>query len=291
MLLSPELLQSLARSRLRVRVALPSGGIGDRRSKAKGAGIEFADHRPYHIGDDIRYLDRHVHARLGEHYIREFSMYEQLPITVLLDASSSMDFGAPSKFRFASQLTGALAYVGLVGNDRVQAAAFHGEEVHWYRTLHGVRTAKGLFSWLERCEPGGVTAFAMAARAVANRLSPGGLLVVVSDFMADDVESAFRIFGQLEQELVAVHVVAAEELDPSVLGDGDVTLVDVETGLEVDVSLSNETMDRYRVEIKAWRDRIRDLITKQNGRYLAAPTTSDLPRLLLNSWRTEGFIA
>ncbi len=66
------------------RAATASLGIGERRSRAKGAGLEFADHRAYQPGDDIRHLDLQLHARLGEHYVRQYSVFRQLPVTVAL---------------------------------------------------------------------------------------------------------------------------------------------------------------------------------------------------------------
>ena len=87
---SPRLLQSLQRSRVLVRSAKATVGVGERRSNAKGSGMEFLDYREYQPGDDVRHLDPHLFARTGGHYVRQYAVYQQLPITIIVDGSASM---------------------------------------------------------------------------------------------------------------------------------------------------------------------------------------------------------
>ena len=89
---SPRLLQSLQRSRVLVRSAKATVGVGERRSNAKGSGMEFLDYREYQPGDDVRHLDPHLFARTGGHYVRQYAVYQQLPITIIVDGSASMNF-------------------------------------------------------------------------------------------------------------------------------------------------------------------------------------------------------
>jgi uncharacterized protein (DUF58 family) len=112
---SPRLLQSLRRSRLLVRSAKATTGIGERRSKAKGSGLEFLDYREYQPGDDVRHLDPHLFVRTGAHYVRQYAVYQQLPITIIVDGSASMNFSTPSKFDVAVGVASALAFIGLSG--------------------------------------------------------------------------------------------------------------------------------------------------------------------------------
>jgi uncharacterized protein (DUF58 family) len=290
-LVSPELLQRLSRSRLLVRSAVASVGIGERRSRSKGVGIEFADHRPYQLGDDIRYLDQHVHARLGENYIRQYSVYQQLPITILLDASRSMRYGAADKFAFATSLTAALGYLALVGGDRILVGAFGGSHLDWFTPLHGVRRAQELFSWLERLEPAGVTDIASVARSAMPRLRPEGLLLLISDLLAPGFEDALTLFGLAKQDLVGVQVVAAEEEDPDQLGSGELRLVDAETGSEIELSFDADQRERYRDNYQRWRSDMRQTFQRRSGLFLTARSDVAIDRLLLQEWRSAGLIA
>ena len=153
----PQLLQRLARRRLSVPAAYTAGGVGEHPSVAKGPGLEFAEHRAYQPGDDLRRVDPHVEARSGELYVREFEVLERLAVTVVVDLSASMAFGEPEKAAFARRLAGALAYVGLAGADRVRVAAFTGRGLAWGPRAENARAAGRLFDWLARQAPGGAS--------------------------------------------------------------------------------------------------------------------------------------
>src|SRR5207302_1394616 len=106
------------RSRLLVRSAKATVGIGERRSSAKGSGMEFLDYREYQPGDDVRHLDPHLFARTGTHYVRQYSVYQQLPIAIIVDGSASMNFGTPTTFDLDSELK-------VLGSLRQEIVAVH----------------------------------------------------------------------------------------------------------------------------------------------------------------------
>src|ERR1043166_9790952 len=97
---------------------------GERRSKRKGQSVEFADYRNYVKGDDLRFLDWNLMARLDRLFLRLYQEEEDLHLYILLDSSLSMDFGTPSKLYYAKQIAAALAFVGLVNLDRVVIETF-----------------------------------------------------------------------------------------------------------------------------------------------------------------------
>src|ERR1700756_4480529 len=96
----------------------------ERRTRKVGAGVEFADHRNYSAGDDLRYLDWSVYGRLDKLLLRVFEEEEDLHIYLLVDASASM--GKNGKLDFADRVCGALAYIGLSKLDRVSIVPFGG---------------------------------------------------------------------------------------------------------------------------------------------------------------------
>src|SRR5205807_6320605 len=97
---------------------------GERRSKARGQSVEFADYRNYVAGDDFRYLDWNLYGRLDRLFLKLYEEERELPVTVFLDASESMTFGEPRKFDFARQVAAAVGYVALCGFDRVSVVTF-----------------------------------------------------------------------------------------------------------------------------------------------------------------------
>src|SRR2546428_11704214 len=123
-LLTPELLRRLEQFQLLAARRAKSSARGERRSRARGQSVEFADYRTYVPGDDFRYLDWNLYGRLERLFLKLYEEERELPVTVVLDASESMTFGEPRKFDFARQVAAAVGYVALCGFDRVSVAAF-----------------------------------------------------------------------------------------------------------------------------------------------------------------------
>src|SRR6202011_1983274 len=98
---------------------------GERRSKRKGQSVEFADYRNYVVGDDLRFLDWNLYARLERLFLRLFMEEEDLHFYILIDNSASMDFGTPTKLHYARQVAAARGFIGLVNLDRVVIEAFN----------------------------------------------------------------------------------------------------------------------------------------------------------------------
>src|SRR5690348_6538514 len=123
-LLSPELLRRLEQFQLLAARRAKSSARGERRSRARGQSVEFADYRNYVSGDDFRYLDWNLYGRLDRLFLKLYEEERELPVTVFLDASESMTFGEPRKFDFARQVAAAIGYVALSGFDRVSVIPF-----------------------------------------------------------------------------------------------------------------------------------------------------------------------
>src|SRR3954453_15220970 len=141
-LLEPQFLHRLEQLGLVSRKIFLGLRKGERRSKRKGQSVEFADYRNYVKGDDLRFLDWNLYARLDRLFIRLFMEEEDLHFYVLIDNSLSMDFGKPSKLLYAKQVAAALAFVGLVNMDRVVIEAF---SERLTQSLPAVRGRKSLW--------------------------------------------------------------------------------------------------------------------------------------------------
>ena len=288
---SARLLQSLQRSRVLVRSAKATVGIGERRSNAKGSGMEFLDYREYQPGDDdVRHLDPHLFARTGGHYVRQYAVYQQLPITIIVDGSASMNFSTPTKFDFARGLASALAFVGLTGGDAVQVAVNARGRLTWSPLVRGARRAPVIFDWLGQQQPAG-SGFGAALASALPRLTHRGLLILISDWWLDDRDADLKVLGELRQEIVAVHVAAPEELDPARLGAGETRFVDAESGHEVELLIDERVFGDYRNALADWQDRLRQHISHHLGRYLLVRSDTSLDRLLLQDWRRLGLIS
>src|SRR5512140_2277370 len=123
-LLTPELLRRLEQFQLLAARRAKSSAKGERRSRARGQSVEFADYRTYVPGDDFRYLDWNLYGRLDRLFLKLYEEERELPVAIFLDASESMTFGTPRKFDFARQVAAAVGYVALCGFDRVSVTVF-----------------------------------------------------------------------------------------------------------------------------------------------------------------------
>jgi uncharacterized protein (DUF58 family) len=182
-LLSPDFLAQLERLALLSRRAFRGRVKGERRSPRKGISVEFSDYRPYGIGDDLRYVDWNIYGRLDRLYVKLFVDEEDLCLNILLDASASMAFGAPSKLAYGARLAAGLGFVGLVNLERV------GVGVVRERLAEGAGPARGrsqilpLMDFLSRVRPAGGTSLNEGLAAWGVRTREAGLAVLISDLM------------------------------------------------------------------------------------------------------------
>lgn len=213
---------------------------GSRQSHRVGAGLEFADHRDYVAGDDLRYLDWNLFGRLGRLALRLYEEDEDLSIDLLVDASASMGMGTPPKLDLALQLGAALAYVGLANLDRVAVTALDGEG-------SGLPPARGkgrilpILRFLDQVRPLARTSLTAAVRGFLARRSSRrrGLVVLISDFYdAAGARAALELIRRHRLRAIAIQVSAPDELAPEPTLRGDVRLCDVETGEERELTVS-----------------------------------------------------
>jgi uncharacterized protein (DUF58 family) len=264
----------LDRLRLAVRPGATATRQGGHRSPVLASGVEFADHRHYVAGDDVRHVDWKAFARHGQLTIRQFEEERDARIYVMLDLSGSMARGAPPKLELAKRLAASFAYVGMRQFDRATVMPF-GEDLE--RETRPLRTAADLPEldrFLTSCGAGGPTSFAQAVRTLGERFPQRGLVVVVSDLMAPSGwDSGFRTIGALGHELRVVHVRCAEDLSPDF--QGELELLDAEDQRTVRLRVSRDLLEAYREEVQKHVTGCRDAARRAGGRFVDVP--SDMP--------------
>src|SRR6202161_3459769 len=152
-LLAPQSLARLEQLELVSRKIFLGRMKGERRSKRKGQSVEFADYRNYVKGDDLRFLDWNLYARLDRLFIRLFQEEEDLHFYVLIDNSLSMDFGSPSKVAYARQVAAALSVIGVVNMDRVVIEVFNDRLVQSMPAVRGRRSLWRVMDFLQKLQP------------------------------------------------------------------------------------------------------------------------------------------
>jgi uncharacterized protein (DUF58 family) len=221
-----------------------AGGRGERKTRRSGAGLEFADHREYSVGDDLRRIDWNLYGRIGRPLVRLFDEDEELALYLLVDASASMGIGAPPKLRIACETAAALAYIGMGGRDRVAVHAFAGALADGVGPLRGRRQIHPVLRVLEQLQPAGRTNLAGALSGFVSRHRRKGVVVILSDFFDPlGAEPALDRLRASRFEPVLVHITAGE--DRRAPEDDDLIVVDSETGREHAVTLDDETRLAY----------------------------------------------
>ena len=264
---------------------------GERRSRRLGTGLEFADHRDYAPGDDLRYLDWGAYGRLGRLLVRLFEEEEDLYVHLLLDASASMAGGRPPKHDYARRVVAALAYVALANLDRVEVVPLQGGGVVG-ATLPPGRGRGRIFALLEllRATPAaGTTDLAAAVGAFVHRTRRRGIAVLVSDFYDPaGFTGALDLLRYHRFESFALQIIDPREARPEL--HGDLELVDCETGAARPITISPRLLADY---IRAHEGLCHDLAAYCKARgitSLRVETDTPFDELVLRLFRQGGFL-
>jgi uncharacterized protein (DUF58 family) len=267
-------LRQLERLLLLLRAPVRGGLKGGRRSVKRGQSVEFADYREYTLGDDLRQLDWNVLARLEKLFVKLFIEEEDVTITVLLDGSASMASGTPDKLQFAKRAAAALGYIGLASEDKVAISVLGGRVSRRRTSLRGSGRALRLLAELSAIAPAvGPTDLVAAARNAAAQLTGRGVVVLLSDLLDPAADRVIRELASTRSELIILHVLSPQELDPPL--EGDLRLVDSETGEGVDVTADLATIDAYRARLAAWKEEFATLAARRQATYV--DLSSDVP--------------
>jgi uncharacterized protein (DUF58 family) len=288
-LLSPELLARLEKMELVSRKIFRGRMKGERRSPRKGQSVEFADFRNYVPGDDLRFVDWNTYARLERLFLKMFLEEEDLHFYALIDASSSMDFGEPTKLKFAAQLAAALGFVGLVRGDRVKIETVGESARESAPAFRGRRSLWRMLDHLGQIQPGQTVSLAEGVKSFCLRNSGKGIVVLISDLMDKaGYESALRYLVSREMDVYVVHVLSPEELDPDI--QGDLRLVDCEDGDVAEITVTGPLMKRYKQTLAAFIESAREFCTRRGMTYLLARSEVPVEQLVTGYLATRGLV-
>ena len=294
-LLTPQLLRRLEQFQLLAARRAKSSAKGERRSKARGQSVEFADYRNYVAGDDFRYLDWNLYGRLERLFLKLYEEERELPVRIFLDASESMTFGEPRKFDFARQVAAAVGYVALCGFDRVSVVSFpvleptaeNSAELAARGALRAVRGRKSalqFFQNINQLTARGTTALNEALRRGALEARQAGAAIVLSDFLDPaGYESGLTALVGRGFQVSAVQILAPDELNPTTFGD--LRLIDSETGAQQEVTFGKFRLNTYRQTVENFCQRLREFCTTRGINFFRTGSDTPLEDLLLKQLR------
>jgi uncharacterized protein (DUF58 family) len=256
-----------------------------------GTGIEFSDHREYTPGDDFRYIDWNLFARLDQLLLKRFQEEEDLHVYFLVDCSRSMAFGDPPKFDFARQVAAALAYIALADLDRIAVTAFASDILEDFPLTRGKGRLLALLKFLEGLRAqGDDTNLERVATGFLHRDQRRGLVVVVSDLY--DPNGFERGLDRLRHRKYEPHVVQIydkyEKDPPDLLGD--VEMWDVESGAARKVTVTEKNLRQYRRLFDEFQEKVQGYCNRHNLGCTRTATDIPFDELILRMMRQAGSV-
>jgi uncharacterized protein (DUF58 family) len=286
---------------------------GERRSKRRGHSVEFADHRPYSMGDDTRHIDWNIYARLDTLFLKMFLEEEDLSLQIVIDASASTDCGEPNKFLFMQRVAASLAYVGLCNNHRVsilamgdgaalgpssgatpsiaQANALGNANslAGALRDQRGRRKIHDVSRFLCSLSPVGSYSFKAAAERIAMTRRGKGIMIVLSDFFfKEGYEDGLRRLVGHGYDVYCIQVLSPQELEPTLTGD--LNLLDVEDRDAAEITVSAPLIKRYKAVLGAYCSTLEKFCLQRGMQLITVRSDTPVQTLLVDYLRRKGVV-
>jgi uncharacterized protein (DUF58 family) len=258
----------------------------ERRSRRVGSGLEFADHRAYAPGDDLRILDWNLYGRLDRLLVRLFQEEEDLSIDVLVDTSRSMAAG-DGKLDYAARVAAALCYIGLCNLDRVGVQAFSDGLGERLPPGRGKGRIFKVLEFLAGLRAGGPTGIEASMAAFAHRTRRRGVAIVISDFYDPGYVNGLNLLRYHRFEPCVVQVL--EPARPGAMR-GEVELVDCETGEARQVTVSPRLLAAQHRARDAWLAGLETFCRSRQIPFARASTVVPFEDLVLHVLRRGGIL-
>ncbi len=277
-LLSVEALFALRSLELRARTVAEGLLVGSHRSKRFGSSSEFAEHKLYAPGDELKHLDWRAYARVDRYFVRRYEEEANLDIHLIVDASGSMAYAGGargqygiSKLGYATTCAGALAYLAHQQSDAAGISVFAGGEQAHLPPRARRDHLHATLDLLASATPDGTTDVLGALERLGRRMNRRALVVLFSDLL-DVGEDALKALGVLRKRGADTLLLQVLDRDEVEFGfEGVVRFEDLEVDREVQVD-APAVRAAYLEEVRAWLEATRTLCARLDVRYAQAIT-------------------
>jgi len=244
MAIDTSFLSQLDRFNLVVKKRVTSSYIGPRKSIALGRGLIFKEHRIYAPGDDIRSIDWRVFARTDDLYIKTYEEERNLVVHLIVDCSSSMNFGkSVTKFDYASMLGVGFAYLALKENEKFMFSTFS-ESLEVFQPRRGMSQLAAMINHLNSMKTKGFSKVRDAKTQYKKLIGSRAMIVLISDFLMpiEEIRESLYMLGRNEIKIIQV----LDPLEKNLRIEGDFKLKDSETGEHLRTYISPRLRQRYQ---------------------------------------------
>ena len=288
-MLSDQTLSRLDTLRIAMKAPVRGGAGGVRRSRVLGDSAEFSDFRDYVPGDDPRRIDWNAYARFERLFLKLFMEEQEMLLTLIVDASASMDYGEKSKWAFSVKLAQMLMYLAVTGGDRANMIILSGEKMHKSPIYTGRQGYAQGAALLDGIAPSGATALTRAVTR-APLHAARGMCVLISDLFSEDgMEGALASLLYRKQQVALLQVLSKEEMEPEL--EGPLRLVDAEGAPPIDVTVNGEILRLYHKNLDAFLSGTQSYCHRRGIPYVLLRSDMDLMRDALPHFMRGGVIA
>lgn len=245
-LMGEEFLKELRHLQLVSRYEFAGLRVGERRTRRRGSSVEFDDYKEYDSGDDIRFIDWNLWARLDKFYIKLFASEENLNVFFIFDLSRSMDFGKSSKWDFQLRFVASIAYLALSNHDSVYLYPFGGDLIRTAPQCHYPVDYRLIVKFLQDLKPDYQADLEKSINQFLGHEKRRGILFVISDCFYD-LDCFDRILRKLRWykfDTTLIQIMAEEERAPAFHGSS--RLIDSETNQFMEMDMSLTYLDQYQ---------------------------------------------
>ena len=279
--LDPKVVERIGSLELQARRIVEGLISGRHRSPFFGQSVEFAQHREYVPGDDLRHIDWKVWAKSDRFYIKQFEEETNLRATLLLDSSESMAYGEgeTNKFEYASGLAASLSFLMLRQSDSVGMVVFdeqvatavphHTTQIHLRQLLHAMTMSQNVRK----------TEMEKVLRQIADREQKRGLIILISDLLADrnSVLRGLRMLRRRKHDLIVLHVMHEDEIEFKFEGPTQFLGLESMPNLTCD---PKALRDEYLASLNRYLQQIRKLCSQEDIQYRFVPTNKPMDAVL-----------
>ncbi len=273
----------LSRLRLAMGHKASMNLTGNRKSVQKGSSMEFSDFREYMPGDDIRRIDWNAYGRLDRFYVKEYMEEKEAVVSILIDTSASMDYGANKKSDLACLLAAAFAYLGINNMDRVWLYDMQKMQSP-FSASGGKRALSQITTWLEQLSFDGIVAIDEVIRQLPAK-GPG-ITILISDFLQESLldhtqetlGKLLRFLDYRKQKAILLQVLAAEELSVELTGTRN--LIDMENQSTLRLTLDTKSIQAYEKALQEFLTQIGSISAKTGAFHAVCSTKTDIYQLI-----------
>jgi uncharacterized protein (DUF58 family) len=281
--LRPETIAQLKNIELKARLVVEGFITGLHRSPFHGFSVEFAEHRQYRPGDELRHIDWKIYGRTNRHYVKQYEEETNLRCMIAVDSSASMKYASDKqipKFEYAIYTAAAISYMMMKQKDAVGLALYDTEVRAFLPSKSKMSYIGEILKTLDNAVPANETGTAAALDRLAERISNRGLVVIISDFLDDipSIANALKHFRHNHHEVLAIQLLDPRELDFKF--GNSATFKDVETGEEM-VTQPYQLQKSYMKALTEHNALLKKVCHQHNVDYTLIDTSQPFDKALL----------